>query len=60
MRDLKSRRIIDNEKSKIYYYFQENPKKKPSSVYREKLHDLGQESFMSGNRTTLEKTISTI
>ena len=30
--DLKSRRIIDNEKSKIYNYFQENPKDKPSAV----------------------------
>ena len=58
--NLKSRIIIDNEKSKIYNYFQENPKEKPSSVYRKKLHGLGEESFMSGNRTTLGKTISTI
>ena len=39
--DLKSRRIIDNEKSKIYKYFQENPKEKPIAVYRKKLHGLG-------------------
>ena len=58
--NLKSRRIIGNEKSKIYNYFQEDPKEKPSSVYRKKLHDLGEESFMSGSRTTLGKTISTI
>ena len=37
---LKSRIIIDNEKSNIYNYLQENPKEKPNSFYRKKLQDL--------------------
>ena len=44
--DLKSRRIIDNEKSKIHNYIQENPKEKPSAVYKKKLHDIGQEFYV--------------
>ena len=49
--DVKSRKIIDNEKYNTYNLFQENTKLKPSTVYRKNLFNLNETSFGAGHRS---------
>ena len=58
--DLKSRRIVDNEREKLYDFFQKNSKKTPGALYRTKLHDIDEGVFTAGNRDTVGRTSSAI
>ena len=58
--DLKSLRIVDSEKEKLYDFFQKSSKKTPGALYQTKLHDIDEGVFIAGNRDTVGRTGSVI